>query len=309
MELIQLRYFQVAARYEHITRAAEELNISQPALSTMISRLEHELGMSLFDRSGRSIVLNQNGRLFLRRTNRILTEVDDAQRELKDLSEEGDNVISFAVSSSQFLQGMHTFIHENPDYRLQQRVLDNKEITTMLQYGQIDLAVTSPGIYGDEFSSTLLLRDTFKLAVHKDNPIARHSSIRLADVANEPFIMLLRGLPFRVQTDRIFADLGITPHYTMECDHLLRRELINENAGISIASQSASFRHLYNSNICFLDLEDVHHTRDIVLVSRKDRYLSKATRKFIVYLKGKFSPKPDQLPADGNLAEEDFPKS
>ena len=69
MELTQLRYFQVAAYYEHISRAAAELNISQPALSTMISRLERELGVSLFDHNGRSIVLNQNGKRFLKRVN------------------------------------------------------------------------------------------------------------------------------------------------------------------------------------------------------------------------------------------------
>lgn len=289
MELTQLRYFQVAARHQHITRAAEELNISQPALSTMISRLENELGMSLFDRSGRSIVLNQNGKLFLRRVNHILIEIDDFQRELKDMACDVDNSISLAVSSPQFLQGMHTFIHQHPNYKWQQQVAENKEIASMLQYGQIDLAVTSPGIYGEEFDSTLLLRDTFMLAVHKDHPLAKRTSVRLSEVANERFIMLLKGLPFRTQTDRIFADLGITPYYTMECDHLLRRELVNANAGISVATKSASFRHLFSPNIRFLDLEDVHHARDIVLTYRKNHYLSKAARQFAVYLKNKFS--------------------
>lgn len=290
MELTQLRYFQVAARHQHITRAAEELNISQPALSTMISRLENELGMLLFDRNGRSIVLNQNGKLFLRRVNHILIEIDDFQRELKDLAYDVDNSISLAVSSPQFLQGMHTFINQHPNYKWQQRVAENKEITSMLQFGQIDLAVTSPGIYGEEFDSILLLRDTFKLAVHKSHPLAQRTSVRLSEVANERFIMLLKGFPFRAQTDRIFADLGITPYYTMECDHLLRRELINANAGISIASESASFRHLFNSDIRFLDIEDVYHTRDIVLTHRKNHYLSKASRQFATYLKNKFSP-------------------
>lgn len=91
---------------------------------------------------------------------------------------------------------------------------------------------------GRYFESTLLLRDIFKLAVHKDNPLAQRKSVRLEELTDQRFIMLLKGLPFRTQTDRIFADLGITPHYIMECDHLLRRELINANAGVTIASQS-----------------------------------------------------------------------
>ena len=290
MELTQLRYFQVAAYYEHISRAAAELNISQPALSTMISRLERELGVSLFDHNGRSIVLNQNGKRFLTRVNHILMEVEDSKRELQDMADENDSSISLAVSSSQFLQGIQAFMYQHPNYKWNQRVAENKEIMALLKRGQIDLAVTSPGIYGEEFESVLLLRDSFKLAVHKEHPLAQKKSVRLEDVTNERFIMLLKGLPFRAQTDRIFSDLGITPRSMIECDHLLRRELINANAGITIASQSASFRHLYNDNIRFLDIEDVHFTRDIVLVFPKGRYLSKASRQFAEFLKRKFNP-------------------
>lgn len=96
MELTQLRYFQTAAYYQHISRAAEELNISQPALSTMISRLEKELGVPLFDHNGRSIILNQNGQRFLQRVNHILMEVENSKRELQDIADEGDNSISLA---------------------------------------------------------------------------------------------------------------------------------------------------------------------------------------------------------------------
>ena len=290
MELTQLRYFQTAAYYQHISRAAEELNISQPALSTMISRLEKELGVPLFDHNGRSIILNQNGQRFLQRVNHILMEVENSKRELQDIADEGDNSISLAVSSSQFLQGCTPSCTSTPTTSGISGSQKTRRSLRCSTGGQIDLAVTSPGIYGEVFESTLLLRDIFKLAVHKDNPLAQRKSVRLEELTDQRFIMLLKGLPFRAQTDRIFADLGITPHYIMECDHLLRRELINANAGVTIASQSASFRHLFSENIRFLDIEDVHHTRDIVMVHRKGRYLNRASRQFADFLKQKFSP-------------------
>lgn len=74
MELTQLRYFQTAAYYQHISRAAEELNISQPALSTMISRLEKELGVPLFDHNGRSIILNQANKMLKKPRSRYSSE-------------------------------------------------------------------------------------------------------------------------------------------------------------------------------------------------------------------------------------------
>jgi DNA-binding transcriptional LysR family regulator len=80
----QLRYFMVAARFEHFGRAADELGISQPALSRSISRLEEECGGELFQRAGRGICLNDNGRLLLRRVERMLAELEDARRKLRE---------------------------------------------------------------------------------------------------------------------------------------------------------------------------------------------------------------------------------
>jgi len=65
MELLQLKYFRTIARFEHMTRAAEELHIAQPALSKTVSLLEKELGVLLFDRRGRNIFLNQYGKILL----------------------------------------------------------------------------------------------------------------------------------------------------------------------------------------------------------------------------------------------------
>lgn len=74
MTLNQLKYFQAVARTMNFRAAAEELYISQPSLSRSIDTLEHELGVVLFERTGRHIALTGSGRLFLEYTNRILDE-------------------------------------------------------------------------------------------------------------------------------------------------------------------------------------------------------------------------------------------
>ncbi len=78
MELLQLRYFQALAKNQQLTKTATELMVSPPALSATISRLEKELGVSLFDRIGRSITLNENGKLFLNYIDHALTDIDNA---------------------------------------------------------------------------------------------------------------------------------------------------------------------------------------------------------------------------------------
>jgi LysR family transcriptional activator of glutamate synthase operon len=289
MELLQLRYFQVVATNQHITRSAEQLNISQPAISAVIARLEQELGAPLFDRSGRSIVLNQYGRVFLERVNRILLEVDNAKKEIREMCDEEDQTIRMAVTSPQFLQGViDEFIGLHPQVKWWQRVDELPEIIKRVESGQIDLSVTSPGFISSNVESILLLRDEFVIAVHPEHHLAKCSSVSLADVAREKYIALQKGFPFRTQTDQLFADFGITPNIVMECDHYLRRELLNANAGITMSSLSAKYRHLYDDTIVYLPINDVQRSRDIVLTRQKGKYLTKVKQLFCDFLQNHY---------------------
>ena len=100
MDLLQLHYFQTVARLEHVTRAAEELRVAQPALSKTIARLEAELGVPLFDRRGRRVALNAGGRAFLRHVHRVFREVEDGRLELADLAGLARGSVTVAATGS-----------------------------------------------------------------------------------------------------------------------------------------------------------------------------------------------------------------
>ena len=104
MEWQQLEYFVTVAKLEHMTRAAEALAISQPALSRSISKLEEELGVPLFDRQGRSIMLNRYGELFLYRVQRMRKEYEKAVLELQELNnpELGDVSLGFTYTWNEY---------------------------------------------------------------------------------------------------------------------------------------------------------------------------------------------------------------
>src|SRR5205823_197807 len=99
MDLLQLRYFQAVARHEHVSRAAEELRIAQPALSRSIARLEAELGVPLFDRRGRRVRLNRFGAMFLARAGRALDELDPGQLELRDAAGLAQGTVAVAAQT------------------------------------------------------------------------------------------------------------------------------------------------------------------------------------------------------------------
>src|SRR5258708_33114532 len=101
MDLLQLKYFQAVAQLEHMTRAAEQLSIAQPFLSQSIAKLEEDLGVPLFDRQGRRIQLNQFGKVFLKRVERVFVELDEGRREVADLAGLEHGLIALAVASTQ----------------------------------------------------------------------------------------------------------------------------------------------------------------------------------------------------------------
>ena len=115
MELLQFRYFLEAARYENLTRAADELHIAQPALSQSIMRLENELGVTLFEKVGRGVTLTKAGKMFLEYANRILEDCNVAVDKMQELSSDGGKLIldiffrwrgiTFRIKSEDFWSG------------------------------------------------------------------------------------------------------------------------------------------------------------------------------------------------------------
>ena len=99
MELLQLRYFYKIAHSRTLTQAADELCISQSSLSRMIGRLEDEFEMEFFDRKGRKIELNENGRIFLRYCTQILNAVDSMRDELSEMKNRRDMAVSVGFYS------------------------------------------------------------------------------------------------------------------------------------------------------------------------------------------------------------------
>lgn len=98
MEILQPQYFQTVARLEHMTKAAEQLQIAQPSLSKTISRLEEDLGVALFDREHRKIRLNAAGRIFLNRVERAFAELNEGRREIVELADQDQKNITLAVT-------------------------------------------------------------------------------------------------------------------------------------------------------------------------------------------------------------------
>ena len=145
MDLLQLKYFEMVAEMGNVTRAAESLHIAQPSLSNTIARLEEDLGVQLFDRRGRRIVLNQFGEAFLERVKRIFHELDQGKRELMDMTGLTFGKVTIATTTSQIIPDIFSdFLATYPDVRFKLfQVTGRLEIPNQLGAGAFDFCISS----------------------------------------------------------------------------------------------------------------------------------------------------------------------
>lgn len=140
MELSQLRYFMAVAELGNMSKAAQALFVSQPNLSTSISRLEEEVGVPLFDRRRGKIVLNQNGELLLESVKRAVNTLDAGVRAVRDQHAGKSAPLSLACMTDD-TDLLEHFVLDNPDINLIQKRLDLPALTFLLERGEVDLAL------------------------------------------------------------------------------------------------------------------------------------------------------------------------
>lgn len=286
MELLQLKYFRTVARLEHMTRAAEQLHIAQPALSRTISRLEEDLGVPLFDRSNRQIRLNAFGRTFLSKVESALSLLEEGKKEVMEQAGLDRGTISIATNTLNCLSPAVTAFREKfPEVSfriIQIAPAETYNIGELLEQGIIDLgfgptSLRKPGIR--EFS---VLQTEIFLAVPYGHRLEKLSSITLEQTAGEPFIEYKIGHPFRQVNDEISRKAGIQRTITCEVDEpAALHSLVQSSLGVAFVP-GCKWNEV--SQYTLLPIEDRDNKHIFFVASNEGRYLSKAAREFQQFL-------------------------
>jgi DNA-binding transcriptional LysR family regulator len=233
VDLGTLRQFLVVARLEHLSRAAEELRVAQPSLSRTIARLENELGTPLFDRAGR-LRLNDAGKLFRGYVERALGELDAGRRAIADA--EGFGTVRLASETFLTLtRPLAAFKRAHPDVEVALHQLSADAMARALRAHEIDLCVASQPIPDEGLAGVQLLDEPVLVATPLGHRLADRTSVRVEDLAGEPFVTARRGHWHRRLLDRLFAARDLTPKIVFEGDEPgAIQELISAGMGIGL---------------------------------------------------------------------------
>lgn len=290
MEWQQLEYFRVVARTEHFTRAAERLAISQPALSRSMNHLEATLGVSLFDRVGRSVKLNAYGRLFLARVERALQEIQDGVNELQQLKDPFTGTVSLAFVMSFGLSFLPDFIstfnglYPQVTFRLYQNT--TAAIFRQLLDGEADLSIIGFIDNQHRLEWEKLTDEELFVYVPAKHRLAARSSIRLEELAQEPFVSFKKGYGMRTLTDQFCEQAGFVPHVVFEGEDVATVSvLVSSGIGVTLIP---SFTGITPSKIKKVRVTEPVCRREIGLAWLKGRTLSPSADLFRTFIRSRF---------------------
>lgn len=279
MELLQLRYFLVTAKYEHMTKAAEALRIAQPALSQSIKRLEQELGVSLFDREKRGIRLNETGQLLKEQLMPILETLDALPSALQENVSQQLHTIHLNILAAPRLMTdciiAYKKRHPEINFRLHQKTepkLTDLSITTHFPENPLPE------------NSYPLLTEHFFLAVPADSPYASLSSVSLTELKGEAFLAPPKNQPIRRICDQFCLDSGFFPHIIGESDNPNNlSSLIAAGFGIGFWPEY-SWTRLTNKDIVLLPIRQPVCEREIILTIRPEKISRTVLEEFCQFL-------------------------
>jgi len=285
MDVEHLRWFVAVAEREHVTAAAAELHVSQPALSRAVARLEAQVGVPLFERHGRSLRLNRYGATYRAHIERALNELDLARLELADetAADRGTVALAFGPTFGTWLapQLLGTYRATRPDVRFHLLEGSSGAMRTWLSDGEVDLILTSPRPAGREFAWATLLREQLLLAVPSGHRLAGRRQIRLREVADEPFVALKAGFATRALADELCSRAGFEPKIAVESqDPTTVRSLVAAGLGLALVPAPHSTGPELPSSITYLSVRDQRASRTIGMSWVAARYQSPATEHF-----------------------------
>ena len=285
---MQLRYFVAVADAQSFTEAARRLHVSQPALSYQIKRLENELGARLFDRTSRHVSLTVDGRTFLPLAQGVLAKVAEALQIMEErlgvvtgdvalgvIPSVGSSVVPALLASfGRNFPGIVVRLVEAGSQELEREVLD----------GTIDCAIVTVPVTPAALEISPLMTEELLLTVPPGHDLARRSSVRLAELEEESFIVL--GGSFTLSTYVLDAcrRAGFEPRVAYEAGGLeMIKGLVRHELGIAILPRLALLGPGDDSLVGISFDEPL--TRELNVVRAKDRYSTVATRALIVHVR------------------------
>lgn len=288
MDLEKLESFIMLARVKNFTEAADNLYISQPALSKRIRSLEAELRVPLFNRIGKKTFLTSEGEYFYKYAKNAVASYNLLLEHISQLRNIEKGTLKFGATNfiGVYLmpQIILEFTKKYPNIDIQMTINSSKNIISLLENNELEFIFISDYILDEnnQFVSRKLTSDRLKLIVSKDNPLANKTLCSIEEIEGQKYITKGGKSSQTKFLSKIFDKAG----YELSNKLIINnqeaiKEAVCQNIGFGIMSEKAVEKELRDGSIKTLEIEGFDLSRDIEYVYIKDLFLTPAAKEFI----------------------------
>ncbi|MBX3714438.1 MAG: LysR family transcriptional regulator [Burkholderiales bacterium] len=286
--LRQLKVFEAVARHLSFSRAAEELHLTQPAVSMQVKGLEAQAELPLFEQVGKKIHLTEAGAEVARFALELLSGLKDCEDTLAAIrGVSGGRLHLAVVSTAKYFAPrlLAEFSRRHPGVTVKLSVVNREEVIAALQANQVDLAIMGRPPRGLDVEATAFAKHPHGIIAAPDHPLAAKRRLDLTRLAGENFLIREPGSGTRMSMERVFADRGVKPASSMElASNETIKQAVMAGMGLAFLSLHTVGLELAAGKLARLDVVGTPVTRDWHVVSRKGKRLSPLAESFRAFL-------------------------
>ncbi len=286
MDLRAIELFLAVAEQGSFTKAAEKTFVTQPYLSKVVKQMEEELNVTLFNRTTRKLELTDAGKIVIEQGRMALKPLQDMPNLLNELQnlQKGEIILGIppVIGTLIFPSIAQRFSHAFPDVTLRLIELGAKHILTLAEEEKIDVGFTVKPFSEGNFRVKPYFVDEFMIYLSHNHPLAHRERIKIAELADEKFIVFTTDFTLRDMVIKLCAKNGFKPNIAYESSQWdLMVELIAIDMGVAVLPKSIFEKH-NNPHVKMIAIDsDEPYLWEIAMITKKERYLSYATRAFL----------------------------
>lgn len=305
MEIRQLKAFIAIAEAKTFTAGARLVHVTQAAISMQIRQLEDEVGVQLFTRTPRRVILTEAGERLLERARKILREHDTALMEVAEIAGAEYGRLRIGSASAMFATAQLPEILEQLKIKFPHAEVNvvsgtSSALVEKISHGEIDVAFVSLPVEASNIQTELLFSDEIVAIAHANHPLAKQKVISAAALAGEPLILGEQGGNTRRRIDEFFSQSGVKPNVVMELSRQSSiNKMVEKNMGVGIAGVKAVAGEIADKKLVSWWIEGAQINWDLGLARLRGGYFSPIAQEFASICRENFKERERQYKTKG----------
>lgn len=286
--LRQLQTFEAVARLSSVTRAAQEMHVSQPTVSKQIKLLQEEVGIPLIEHIGKKLFLTEAGQQLYDTCAQWLNTWGRFEQTIADLKgmKQGRLRVSTVTTAKYFLPRiLGLFCQKYPGIDVSLEVLNRIRVLERLSNNQDDLYIMGVPPESEDVYAEPFIENSLVMIAPTNHPLAAKKHIPVAELEGQPFILREQGSGTRLLVEKLFDDFKLRLNVRMELgSNEAIKQAVAGGLGVSLLSKSSLNLDPSQNELCLLDIEGFPIKRHWYMVRPKDKELSVVAQTFMDFL-------------------------